>query len=131
MHVRKTSGPVSGFAICAVSAFLSVSPALGADASGPSDARMRYLGERAACENGQLHQDRATCLREAGAALEEARRGRLNDGQQAQYQQNALVRCNVLPPADRDACLARMQGQGVMRGSVAEGGIYRELIIRE
>jgi len=37
----------------------------------------------------------------------------------------------VLPSGERDACLARMQGQGVARGSVAEGGIYRELVIRE
>ena len=119
---RRTS-----MSIVALSASLSVSAALAAQ---PSDAQTRYQIERAACDSGPLHQDRAACLREAGAAYEEARRGRLDDGQ-AQYQQNALMRCSVLPPEERGACHARMQGQGTMRGSVAEGGIYRELVTRE
>lgn len=117
-------------AICAVSAFLGTSAVLAADGTSPADARARYQQDRAVCESGQSNQDRATCLREAGAALEESRRGRLDDGP-AQYQQNALIRCNALPAEDRDACQARMQGQGVTRGSVAEGGIYRELVTRE
>jgi hypothetical protein len=108
---------------------LAATPALAADARG-SDAQARYQQERAACNSGQSHQDQATCLREAGAALEEARRGRLDDGQAA-YQQNALIRCNALPADERSACHARMQGQGTTRGSVAEGGIYRELVTRE
>jgi hypothetical protein len=117
-------------AIGAVSAALGATAALAADASRRSDAEARYQQERAACTSGQSHQDQATCLREAGAALEEARRGRLDDGQAA-YQQNALIRCNALPAEERSACHARMQGQGVTRGSVAEGGIYRELVTRE
>ena len=32
---------------------------------------------------------------------------------------------------DRVACLARMDGAGVTLGSVEEGGIYRELVVRE
>lgn len=109
---------------------LAATSALAADAGGRSDAEVRYQQERAACNSGQSHQDQATCLREAGAALQEARRGRLDDGQGA-YQQNALVRCSALPPEERSACQARMQGQGTTRGSVAEGGIYRELVTRE
>ena len=109
---------------------LAATPAPAADASRRSDAEARYQQERAACNGGQSHQDQATCLREAGAALEEARRGRLDDGQAA-YQQNALIRCNALPAEERSACHARMQGQGTTRGSVAEGGIYRELVTRE
>lgn len=109
---------------------LAATSALAADAGRRSDAEARYQQERAACNSGQSHQDQATCLREAGAALQEARRGRLDDGQAA-YQQNALVRCNALPPEERSACQARMQGQGTTRGSVAEGGIYRELVTRE
>jgi len=109
---------------------LAATSALAADAGRRSDAEVRYQEERAACNSGQSHQDQATCLREAGAALQEARRGRLDDGQAA-YQQNALVRCSALPPEERSACQARMQGQGTTRGSVAEGGIYRELVTRE
>ena len=44
-------------------------------AAGPgSDAQSRYEKDRAACMSGNSNQDRATCLREAGAALVEARR---------------------------------------------------------
>jgi hypothetical protein len=110
---------------------LSATAAFAADGGRPADAQARYQQERAACLSGQSHQDQSTCLREAGAALEEARRGRLDTGQAARYQENALLRCSVLPSEERSACHARMQGQGTTRGSVAEGGIYRELIIRE
>lgn len=122
MHLRFT------FTVAALGAALGV-PA-GAFAAPPADAQQRYQQERAACLSGQSAQDQSTCLKEAGAALEEARRGRLADGS-AQYQQNALARCTVLPPEERDACHARMQGQGTTSGSVPAGGIYRELIIRE
>src|SRR2546426_8157808 len=40
----------------------------------PYTTLFRSQQERAACVNGQSHQDRATCMREAGAALYEARR---------------------------------------------------------
>jgi hypothetical protein len=114
-------------ALCAASALLST-VALAAPSA--SDAQARYQQERAMCESGKSHQDRATCLREAGAALDEARRGRLEDSQ-VQYQKNALIRCDPLPPAERKDCIARMQGQGTTRGSVEAGGIYRELVTRE
>ena len=127
------TGPMKfrwGVAPCAISAFLGASVALAAEVRSPSDAEARYRQERAMCESGQSQQDRATCLREAGAALAEARRGRLDDGL-APYQKNALIRCEGLPSEERDACQARMHGQGTTRGSVAEGGIYRELVTRE
>jgi hypothetical protein len=130
MYARKAQIRFRGLAICTVGALLGASAVLAADGRGPSDARARYQQDLAACESGQSNEDRPTCLREARAAFAEARRGGLNDDQ-AQYQQNALIRCNALPPEERDACRARMQGQGVTRGSVAEGGIYRELVIRE
>ena len=130
MYARPTSVRFRGLAICAVSAFLCATAVLAAEGRSPSDAQTRYQQDRAMCESGQSHQDHATCLREAGAALDAAKRGRLNDGQ-AQYRQNALIRCDPLPTEERNACQARMEGQGVTRGSVAEGGIYRELVTRE
>ena len=90
-----------------------------------TDAQARYQQERAACVNGQSHQDRATCMREAGAALYEARRGQLDD-HGADYQRNALQRCDALPAEDREACHARMTGQGSTEGSVEQGAILRE-----
>jgi hypothetical protein len=130
MDVHRREVRFGALAVCAVSMVLGTPVLLAADGRGASDARARYQQERAICESGQSHQDRATCLREAGAAFEQARSGALDDVQ-PQYQQNALIRCNPLPPEERAACQARMQGQGTTRGSVQEGGIYRELVTRE
>jgi hypothetical protein len=94
--------------------------------TGVADAQSRYQRERAACMNGQSNQDRATCLREAGAAFDQAKRHGLDDGA-APYARNALQRCEGLPDEDRAACVARMQGQGSVSGSAAAGGILREL----
>jgi hypothetical protein len=111
---------LSAFAVCAV----LVSGATASDKT--SEAQARYQQERAACISGQSHQDRATCLREAEAALQDAKRGRLGDGQSA-YEQNRLARCDSLPPADRNDCVRRMRGEGTASGSVESGGVYREL----
>jgi len=105
-------------------------PALGADKPATAEARAVYERELAVCNSNASNQDRATCLREAHAAYAEARRGALT-GDAAQGAANALKRCDALPDADRKDCVARMQGQGTTRGSVAEGGIYRELVTRE
>jgi hypothetical protein len=91
-----------------------------------AEAQARYEQDRAACINGQSYQDRATCLREAGAALREAKRARLDDGQSS-YERNRLMRCDRLTGGDRDDCLRRMHGEGTLSGSVEGGGIYREL----
>jgi hypothetical protein len=91
-----------------------------------SEAQARYQQDRAACMSGQSHQDRATCLREAGAALQEAKRARIGDGQ-GSYEQNQRNRCDRLQAGDRDDCLRRMRGEGTVSGSVESGGIYREL----
>ena len=95
------------------------------------DAATRYRMEREACMYGQTHQDRATCLKEAGAAQGEARAGRLDDRAAASYRQNAVERCRVLPTSDRDACVARIDGTGRVSGSVEGGGILREYVQRE
>ncbi len=92
------------------------------------DANARYQAERAVCTSGQSNQSRATCLREAGAALQEAKRGHLRDDP-ATDSQNALLRCNALPPADKDACQRRVNGEGTTSGSVLEGGELHELTV--
>lgn len=100
-------------------------------------ARERYEAERAVCLSGLSHQPRATCLREAAAALGEALAGRLDDplghliDARTRYEENSLRRCDPLPPEDRALCQARMRGEGITRGSVEEGGIYRELTVIE
>ena len=93
-------------------------------------AHARYTEDVALCKSGRSHQDRATCLREAGAALAEAKRGAL-DKETADLAANRIQRCNPLPEDQRKDCIARMQGQGTTSGSVEGGGIYRELVTRE
>jgi hypothetical protein len=97
-------------------------------ASNSQNANTRYQAERAVCNSGQSNQARATCLKEAGAALEESRKGRLNSGHET-YHQNALIRCNALPVDDQDACRRRIDGEGKTSGSVLGGGLLRELIV--
>ena len=96
-------------------------------AATPPDAQARYQQERAACLDGSSPQDRATCLREAGAALSEARQGNLSDGQ-GSLRRNRVERCNVLPSDQRIDCIARMRGEGTTEGSVSGGGIVREKV---
>jgi hypothetical protein len=110
----------------------SAAPAASAAAAAPSDAMARYQKERAACLSGQSNQDRTTCLKEAGAALAEARhRGLGGNGGPQVRALNASERCKGLPTADAQACMARMQGAGSTSGSVAGGGILRELVTVE
>ena len=117
---------IQAIALCAAGSLLVLSTAMAAG-SKKSDAQATYNSERAACMSGQSGQDRATCLKEAGAALQEARRGNLNDGK-VDYDSNRLSRCDQQPAADRADCVRRMNGEGTTSGSVQGGGIYRELV---
>jgi len=112
-------------ALIAVLAFLCLGTAQAAGKA-PSDAQARYKADRAACMKGETSQDRATCLREAGAALYEAKRGRLSESE-ADYEKDALMRCNLVSAENRDACMRGVRGEGKTTGSVAEGGILREV----
>jgi hypothetical protein len=91
-----------------------------------STAAALYRQERAVCLSDRSNQDRATCLREADAAHAEARRGGL-EADSAPFAENARRRCDPLPDGQRQACQARMEGQGSISGSAATGGILREL----
>ena len=92
-----------------------------------ADAATIFERERAACLSGRSGQDQASCLREAGAALQAARRGELTSGA-GDLKQNAEERCKVFDGADRSDCLARVRGQGTVSGSVERGGILRETV---
>lgn len=106
---------------CAAGAMLAAAQATAA----ASDAQKAYAEERSAC-TAKSGEDRATCLREAGAARAEARRGRLSDDS-SRFERNKLARCDKQPPEERPDCIRRMNGEGIVKGSVQEGGIYREL----
>lgn len=106
-----------------------VSPALAADKIGPSASQARYQRDVAACRVAAQSTDKAACLREAAAvrASSEHVRADLDPGR---FARNALKRCEPLPEPDRSDCVARMQGEGTTSGSVAGGGISRELVTR-
>jgi hypothetical protein len=88
-----------------------------------------YQQELSVCGHNQ--QDRAACIREAGAARQEAARGGLTSA--PDYRGNALARCGLQPPADRADCEARVLGSNgntnsSIDGSVMGGGVIRESV---
>ncbi|CAN5918054.1 hypothetical protein BH11PSE13_BH11PSE13_04170 [soil metagenome] len=85
-----------------------------------------YREEVAVC--GHIQQDRAACIREAGAARQAAAQGQLTGA--PDYLQNALARCSLQPPMERSACEARVRGTGrtEIEGSVLGGGVIRETV---
>ena len=103
---------------------------LGPPSGTTDDAKSLYLRERANCEAGNTAQDRATCLKEAGAALDEKKKGKLDNS--GSPTANATDRCNVVPAKDKADCLARVVGpQGpnqrvTTSGSVEGGGMIKE-----
>lgn len=120
-HFLQLSLKASALAFCGAASLMSA----GAHAAPADDAAARYRAERDNCLSGRTHQDRTTCLKEAGAAQGEARAGRLDD-RAASYRQNAMERCRVLPVSDREACVGRIDGSGRVSGSVEGGGVLRE-----
>lgn len=96
-----------------------------ASAAKVSEAQVRYQQERAVCMSGTSNQDRATCLKEAAAALQEAKREGLATSGDSRQKQNSLNRCNALPAQDREDCVVRIE-QGKTSGSAQQGGILRE-----
>lgn len=115
--------------LCGAGALLCATQAGAAGGAAPSAAQAAHRHDSAACRQGRSNQDRATCLREADAALKEARGGRLGDDDPAQLERNRLRRCEAQPPGDREDCVRRMTGEGTTSGSVEGGGIIRELVI--
>ena len=111
-------------AFCTIAVSLCALPALAADKAKTSDAQATYNRDRAECMKKQ-GEDRATCLREAGAALQESKRGGLTN-EQAQLEKNRLARCDNQPEKDRGECIRRMN-VGTTSGSVESGAVTREL----
>lgn len=114
-----------------VTALLAVTAATAQVATGVAgttgiDASGIYQQEVQACMTGRTQQDRETCLREARNAQADKKRGLL-DNAGAQFQANAVARCEVLAGEDKAACQARVMGYGNTSGSVAGGGLLREV----
>jgi hypothetical protein len=111
-----------------VAALLAVTAATAQVATGTTgiDASGSYQQEVQACMSGKTQQDQATCLKEARNAQADKKRGLL-DNAGARFEANAQARCDVLTGEDKAACQARMMGYGSTEGSVAGGGVLREV----
>ncbi len=118
---------LAGLVVVGIAAGLAAPPSHGADAT---PAKSTYVKERADCDAGRTAEDRATCLKEAGAAQDERKRNRLDNS--GSMRQNAIERCNTVAPKDKADCLARIEGPSqanqttTTSGSVAGGGVIRE-----
>ena len=126
----KNSIRIGCSALLAAGSLLAASGAIAAGPSGRASAAApsQYQAERAVCDH--IQQDRAACVREAGAAQQAARQGALTSAPTDVYRNNALARCQVQPPQDRTACEDRVLGTGVtsVDGSVLGGGAIRETV---
>lgn len=118
------------WALLALGAAIGASPALAASKTGPSESQARYQRDAAACRTAPQGTDQAACLREAGAVRASNEHVSV-DPDVGRFARNALKRCEPLSGPDRSDCVARIQGKGTTSGSVAGGGIYRELVTRE
>jgi hypothetical protein len=113
-------GVAALLAVGAATAQVATTGATGIDATGS------YQSEVQACMSGQTQQSREDCLKEARNARADKQRGVLdNSGAPVA---NAMGRCDVHPSGeDQAACRARVMGMGSADGSVAGGGVIREV----
>lgn len=93
-----------------------------------AEAQARYKREVAECAAKSRSVDERSCMLDARNALAEIKRGRMEESARpSDFQKNALLRCEAHTGEDRSDCIARIQGRGRTAGSVAGGGILREL----
>jgi hypothetical protein len=92
----------------------------GIDATGDAKSEMN------ACLTGRTQQDRQTCMTEVRNANAEKRAGKIGNAN-ADLKANALKRCEVFKGEEQIACQARIVGYGKLDGSVASGGVVREV----
>lgn len=87
-----------------------------------------YQQERAACAAMSNPESRTNCLRDLGAARQQARSSPRPRVSSDEMQRNAVRRCEAHKDADSRAICERMaRGEGNVSGSVAEGGQIRSL----
>ena len=90
------------------------------------DATGNAQSELAACNSGRTQQDRETCITEVKNANAAKRAGKV-DNSGGQYKANAMARCDVFKGEEQIACQSRIIGYGDNKGSVAGGGVIRQV----
>ena len=100
-----------------------------ANAATPSPAEQRYQQDRANCMGGKDAESRKTCLAEAAAALQTARKHGLTTPTPEQIAANERKRCEAQSGDDKKDCLKRAAGvDTTISGSVAGGGDIKETV---
>jgi hypothetical protein len=132
--VKRTLASLAGLATLAAPLVVGIAAAYASASAYAADptpaAKATYQKDRADCDAGRTAEDRATCLKEAGAAQVERQRNTLDTA--GSTRQNAIDRCNVVAAKDKADCLARIEGptqtnqKTTTSGSVAGGGVLRE-----
>lgn len=93
-----------------------------------ADAQARYKREAAVCVQLNAGAGSSSCMREARNALAEVKRGKMKESwRMSDFANHALLRCEAHRGDDKSDCIARIRGYGKQTGSVAQGGILREL----
>lgn len=111
-----------------VAAALVLALPVWAQGTGKTSTDSRYQQERAACAAMSNPESRTNCLRDIGAARQQARRDPREPVPQAELQRNALQRCQVHAIAeDRAICERMVRGEGEVTGTVRGGGQIRSL----
>jgi hypothetical protein len=125
---KRSRQSLAYFGVTALLAMTAATAQVASNAPGTTgiDASGSYQQEVQACMTGRTQQDRETCLKEARNAQADKKRGVL-DNAGAQFQANAAARCDVLAGEEKAACQARVMGYGNTSGSVAGGGLLREV----
>src|SRR5690625_3467985 len=100
-----------------------------AASSQSSSAQQAYEEAVAYYRSGEPGIDVENCLRDAGAALQEARR-QGNGDVSANFEENQRARCDGLSGSQRQDCLELLSASDVdIQGSVEGGGILRQRTI--
>jgi hypothetical protein len=103
--------------------------AISAGTAPQTPAEQRYQHDRANCMAGKTAESQKTCLTEAGAALQAARKHDLNSPTPEQIAANERKRCVALSGDEKKDCLKRAAGvDTTVSGSVAAGGDLKETV---
>lgn len=120
----------SAWVLTLLATTMGASPSLAADKSAAAKSEALYQRDAAVCLSKRYTGDKNECMSDASTARA-SREPQTTDPDPGRFARNAIKRCEPLQEPDRSDCLARIQGQGTTSGSVAGGGIYRELVTRE
>ena len=125
LHVLRLAASVTAFVLLTFGAVTAASAQIASGTTG-IDATGNAQSELAACVSGRTQQDRQTCMTEVRNANAAKRAGKV-DNSGGRFKENARARCDVFQGEEQIACQARIAGYGDSAGSVAGGGVIRQV----